>query len=59
MLREGLLRLNIAATLLTWTALKYLAECDFECYKRIWLPSLNTNWFSDEMVNDPIQQLGS
>jgi hypothetical protein len=56
MLREGLLGCNSAA-LLTWTALQiYLAVCDFECHERPWLPSLDTNEFSDEMVKGPIQQ---
>ena len=56
MLREGLLRCN-NATLLTWMALKTcLAGYDFECYKRIWFLSLDTNWFLDEMVKDSIQQ---
>ena len=28
----------------------------FECHKRLWLPSMDTNWFSDEMVRGLIQQ---
>jgi hypothetical protein len=28
--------------------------CDFECHKKFWLSSLDTNWFSNEMVKDPI-----
>jgi hypothetical protein len=33
--REGLLRFNNAAALLTWMALRYLAGYDFEYHKRI------------------------
>jgi hypothetical protein len=53
MLREGLLRFN-NVILLTWTAHKTcIAGCDFECYKRISLLSLDTNWFLDDIVKCP------
>jgi hypothetical protein len=49
-----------SAALLMWTTLrKCLARCDFECHKRLSLSSLNTNWFSDEMVKGSIHQLVS
>jgi hypothetical protein len=39
----------------TWTTFRTcLIRFDFKCYKRFWLPSLDTNWFSDKMVKDPI-----
>jgi hypothetical protein len=48
MLREGVLGCNNAA-LLTLTAFKTcLAMCDFEYYKKFWLLSPDTNWFSDD-----------
>jgi hypothetical protein len=54
---KGLLGYNNAA-LLTWTVLKTcFAGYDFECNKRLRLPSLDTNWFLDEMVKCSIQQL--
>jgi hypothetical protein len=57
-LREGLLGYNSDA-LLMWISLRtYFAEYDFECLKRLWLPSLDTNWFSNEMVKGPSQHFG-
>lgn len=47
----------IITALFTWMALRTcLAGCDFECLKRLWLPSLYTNWFSDEIIKSSIQQ---
>ncbi len=44
--------------LLIWMILKTcIAMCDFECHKRFWLSSLDTNLFLDEMVKDSIQQM--
>jgi hypothetical protein len=54
---EGLLGCNDAA-LLTWAVLKTcFAGYDFECNKKLRIPSLDTNWFLDEMVKGSIQQL--
>jgi hypothetical protein len=48
--RFYLLERNSVA-LFTWMVLRTcLAGCDFECHKKLWLPSLNINWFSNEMV---------